>query len=44
MQKITRNTVTLYELIENTNDPQAHTLQGLRHCLDMILAQQFPSL
>ena len=36
--------LSLYELIENTNDPQADTLQGLRHWFDMALAQKFPSL
>ena len=36
------DSLSLYELIGNANDPQAHILQGLRHWLDMTLAQQFP--
>ena len=35
---------SLYELIENTIDPEADTLQGLCHWFDMVLAQKFPSL
>ena len=35
------DSLSLYHLIGNTNDPQAHTLQGLPHWFDMILVQQF---
>ena len=38
------DSLSLYELIGNTNDPYATALQGLRHWFDMILAQKIPSL